>query len=212
MASFIVDNNWRARGLMDSLSFWVVSDIFEESRQGDTPFHGGFGLVNVQGLKKPSYHGYWFLSRLGDEVVAEGDSYAITRRRDGTLAILMWNYCHYRDDANDSRLLAAAKPQNIYNLFAVQPSREFQLNVAGVGQEVRLQITRFDRQHGSVYDAWADMGAPQHILPADLEVLRRRMELDVLVERISTPDGTLDWSAVVQPFGVTLLEISSVCR
>ena len=40
LASFIVDNNWRARGLMDSLSFWVVSDIFEEGRQGDTPFHG----------------------------------------------------------------------------------------------------------------------------------------------------------------------------
>jgi len=212
MASFIVDNNWRARGLMDSLSFWVVSDIFEESRQGDTPFHGGFGLVNVQGLKKPSYHGYWFLSRLGDEVVAEGDSYAVTRRRDGTLAILMWNYCHYRDDANDSRLLAAATPQNIYNLFAVQPSREFQLNVAGVGQEVRLQITRFDRQHGSVYDAWADMGAPQHILPADLEVLHRRMELDVAVERISTPADHLEWTTTVPPFGVTLLEISSVCR
>ena len=52
LASFIVDNNWRARGLMDSLSFWVVSDIFEESRQGDTPFHGGFGLVNIQGLEK----------------------------------------------------------------------------------------------------------------------------------------------------------------
>ena len=57
-------------------SFWVVSDIFEEGRQGDTPFHGGFGLVNIQGLKKASYHGYWFLSRLGEEVVAEGHSAA----------------------------------------------------------------------------------------------------------------------------------------
>ena len=161
------------------MSFWVVSDIFEEGRQGDTPFHGGFGLVNIQGLKKASYHGYWFLSRLGEEVVAEGnsaegDSYAVTRRSDGTLAVLMWNYCHYGDDANDSRLLAAAKPQEIYDLFAVQPPREFQLNVEGVGQAVRLQITRFDRQHGSVYDAWVAMGAPQHILPADLDVLRRQ--------------------------------------
>ena len=208
LASFIVDNNWRARGLMDSLSFWVVSDIFEEGRQGDTPFHGGFGLVNIQGLKKASYHGYWFLSRLGDEVLAEGDSYAVTRRGDGTLAILLWNYCHYRDDANDSRLLAAAKPHEIYDLFAVQPPREFQLKVDGVGQDVRLQITRFDRQHGSVYDAWAAMGAPQHILPADLEVLRRRMELDVAVERIATPDGSLEWATTVQPFGVTLLEIT----
>jgi xylan 1,4-beta-xylosidase len=205
-----VDNNWRARGLMDSLSFWVVSDIFEECCQGDTPFHGGFGLVNIQGLKKPSYHGYWFLSRLGNEALAEGDGYAVTRRTDGTIAILLWNYCHYRDDANDSRILAAAKPTEIYDLFTVKSPRQFQLKVDGVEKNIRLQITRFDRQHGSVYDAWVDMGAPQHILPADLEVLHRRMELATTVERIATPGGSLEWTTTVQPFGVTLLEISTV--
>jgi len=208
-AAFIVDNNWRARGLMDSLSFWVVSDIFEECRQGDTPFHGGFGLVNVQGLKKASYHGYWFLSQLGEEVLAEGDSYAVTRRRDGTLAILLWNYCHYRDDANDSRLLAAAEPGEIYELFNVQPPREFTLKVAGMGALARVQMTRFDREHGSAYDAWVDMGAPRHIRPDDLKVLRRRMELDVSVQRVATPANALEWTVAVQPFGVTLLEIRS---
>ena len=192
---------------MDSLSFWVVSDIFEESRVGDIPFHGGFGLVNVQGLKKPSYHGYWFLSRLGEEALAEGDGYAVTRRADGTIAILLWNYCHYRDDANDSRMLAAAKPTEIYNLFAVKLPREFQLRVDGVGDNTRIQVTRFDRQHGSVYDAWAAMGAPHHILPADLEVLRRKMELDVTAHRIATLGGSLEWATIVEPFGVTLVEI-----
>lgn len=205
--AFIVDNNWRARGLMDSLSFWVVSDIFEECRVGDTPFHGGFGLVNVQGLKKASYHGYWFLSRLGEEVLSEGDGYAVTRRADGTLAVLLWNYCHYRADANDSRLLAAAQPGEIYDLFDIQPTREFALHLDGVGSFVRVQTTRFDREHGSVYDAWVVMGAPLHILPADLDVLRRQMELDVSVQRVSTPENALEWSVTVQPFGVTLLEI-----
>jgi len=194
---------------MDSLSFWVVSDIFEEGRQGDTPFHGGFGLVNIQGLKKASYHGYWFLSRLGDEFLTEGDSYVVTRHSDGTLAILMWNYCHYRNDANDSRILSTAKPAEIYDLFDVQPSREFSLNIGGVGASVRLQTTCFDREHGSVYDAWVAMGAPRHILPADLEVLRNRMELDVSVKRVSTSGNTIEWTVTVPPFGVTLVEINS---
>ena len=145
---------------------------------------------------------------LGEEVLAEGDSYAVTRRSDGTLAVLLWNYCHYREDANDSRMLAAARPGEIYDLFAVKPPREFTLKVDGLGQKARLQVTRFDRQHGSVYDAWAEMGAPNHILPADLAVLRRRMELDLSVERIAAPGGSLEWSTTVQPFGVTLLEIT----
>jgi xylan 1,4-beta-xylosidase len=207
MASFIVENNWRACGLMDSLSFWVVSDIFEEGRQGDTPFHGGFGLVNVQGLKKASYHGYWFLARLGEEALADGDGYAITRRADGTVVALLWNYCHYRADANDSRRMAAAKPDEINDLFDVQPPREFTLALEGLGPQVRLEVTRFDRQHGSVYDAWAAMGAPNHILPADLAVLRRQAELETTVERHAAPNGRLDWSTTVQPFGVTLVEI-----
>ena len=56
------------------------------------------------------------------------------------------------------------------------------------------------------------MGAPRHILPVDLEVLRRRMELDVAVERIATPDGSLAWATTVQPFGVTLVEIRPMDR
>ena len=140
-------------------------------------------------------------------MLAEGDSYAVTRRRDGTLAVLLWNYCHYRDDANDGRRLAAAKLNEIYGLFDVQPSREFTLNLDGVGKSARLQTTRFDLEHGSVYDAWVEMGAPQHILPADLEVLRHRMELDISVLRVAATANTLKWTVTVQPFGVTLLEI-----
>ena len=97
----------------------------------------------------------------------------------------------------------------MFNLFDVQPSREFILHLDDVGASVRLQTTHFDREHGSVYDAWVAMGAPQHILPADLDVLRRRMELDVSVQRVATPANTLEWTVAIQPFGVTMLEIRS---
>jgi len=206
LTSFLVENNLRARGLMDSLSFWVVSDIFEESRQGDTPFHGGFGLVNIQGLKKPSYHGYWFLSRLGEEWIEGGDSFVVSRRRDGTMAVLLWNYCHYREDANDSRLMAGAKAREIYDLFALEPAKETTVRVK-TASTVRVQTTRFDRDHGSVYDAWVAMGAPSHILPADREALRRQAELSVTVQRIPAPGGRAEWTVPLEPFGVTLLEI-----
>jgi xylan 1,4-beta-xylosidase len=208
MAPFVVQNNWRARGLMSSLAFWTISDICEEIHLGDTPFHGGFGLINIQGLKKPSYHGYWFLSRLGSELLVEGDAYVVTRRRDGSLAILLWNYCHYRAETNDSRLFEQAKPEEIYDLFDIQPARDFSLIIQGIGKKVRIQSTRFDRDHGSIYDAWIAIGAPNHIRPTDLDVLRRQMELDVSVKRLAAPTGKLQLETIVQPFGVTLLEIS----
>ncbi len=203
MAPFIVRNNLVARDRVGSLSFWVVSDIFEEGRLGDGPFHGGFGLLNVQGLKKPSFHGYWFLSRLGPAELASGDSFVATRRGDGTLAIVLWNYCHYRDGAR-----LTPEVVDPYGLFEQGPQKRFQLSLTGLEGPLRVATTRFDRAHGSVYDAWAEMGRPAHLSREDVAALRTRAELAVTVERTAVgPDG-LRREVVVEPHGVVLVEVS----
>lgn len=205
MAPFVVRNNLAARDRVHSLSFWVVSDIFEERRLGDGPFHGGFGLFNVQGLKKPSFHGYWFLSRLGPVHLANGDSFAVTRREDGTLAILMWNYCHYRADA---RLTGPVSDP--YELFEAGEPKRFELNLSGVEGCSRVATTRFDRSHGSVYDAWAEMGKPANLARQDVNVLNARAQLATTVERTAARDGALRRELSVAPHGVVLVEVSSL--
>ena len=204
MAPFIIRNCWLGRGLTDSLSYWTVSDIFEENRLGDTPFHGGFGLVTSQGLKKPSYHGYQMLSRLGTTELASGDSYAATRRDDGSLAVVLWNYCHYRDSAHFTQ----QSKSDVYEQFEPGSGRRFELTVLGADGLVRVQTTRVDREHGSVYDAWLNMGAPGHLRPADVAALRRAAEPDVTVTRLPAPGGRIEWPVPVDPHGATLLEIS----
>ncbi|MAU09869.1 MAG: beta-xylosidase [Anaerolineaceae bacterium] len=210
LAPFLVQNNLAGRGHADSLSFWVVSDIFEESRQGDTPFHGGFGLVNVQGLKKPSYHGYWFLSRLGDELLELGDGYAVTRHSSGKISVVMWNYCHYTEEANDSRTIqnAVGTPE-LYGMFQDDPAKEFTVTLPGLEDGVRIETTVFDREHGSVLDAWFEMGSPNHILREDLEVLRQQMELETIVERLPAQSDPFTWTFTVQQHGVTLIDITA---
>jgi xylan 1,4-beta-xylosidase len=181
-----------------------VSDIFEENRLGDTPFHGGFGLVNTQGLKKPSYHAYQVLSRLGTTELASCDSQAVTRRDDGSLAVLLWNYRHYRDSAHFTQQAGT----DVYEQFEPGPAQRFELAISHLDDPVRVQATRVDREHGSVYDAWTDMGAPSHLRPGDLEALRRAAEPDVTVTRLPARDGRLDWPELVEPHGVTLVEIT----
>ncbi|MGA3221756.1 MAG: beta-xylosidase [Acidimicrobiales bacterium] len=217
MAPFIVRNNWAARGLADGLAFWALSDIFEENRLGDGPFHGGFGLVNAQSLKKAAYHGYWFLSRLGPRELASGERFAATVRDDGTLAILLWNYQHYRGGSSRSLLEYHRPPDEpdtgeVYGLFEPGTTEHFRLRVSGLDGTVRVTTTRLDREHGSVYDAWLAIGAPSHIRPADLEVLRARMEPEQRSECLTASGGRLEYSAAVEPHGVTLLEFSAGAR
>ncbi len=206
MAPFVIQNNLLARGKLESLSFWVISDIFEEDGQGDMPFHGGFGMINIQGLKKPSYHGYRFLSRLGEEELQCGDDYVVTRRKNGDLVVLLWNYVHYSEAGNDSRAFENAGGARVYGLFEEKSARDFRIDLPNQKAAYRVQITRFDRDHGSVFDRWVEMGSPSHLLPADRDALEEASHPSVRVFRLSPGESIPPLQ--VEPHGVTMLEIS----
>ena len=56
-----------ANGLVQGYSFWTFTDIFEENYFPGEPFQGGFGLLNLHGVAKPSYRAFELLHRLGTE-------------------------------------------------------------------------------------------------------------------------------------------------
>lgn len=45
--------------------YWAFTDIFKEGGPPELPFPGGFGLINLQGIRKPDYFSYKFLAQLG---------------------------------------------------------------------------------------------------------------------------------------------------
>src|SRR5207244_12389006 len=63
-AAFVVKSVMDVAGVVDAYSFWTFSDIFEENYFSSTPFHGGFGLLNVHGIAKPTYRAFQLLHRL----------------------------------------------------------------------------------------------------------------------------------------------------
>ena len=63
-AAFIVKTVLDSAHLMDGYMFWCCSDIYEEQFMLGTPFHGGFGLVNNEGIPKPNFWAFKLLSKL----------------------------------------------------------------------------------------------------------------------------------------------------
>jgi len=78
-ATYIAKVNLESTGLVNSLSYWTFTDVFEELGGGDTLFHGGFGLINYHGIVKPAFHAYRFLHALGDEILARVKGGIVTR-------------------------------------------------------------------------------------------------------------------------------------
>ncbi|WP_448702880.1 glycoside hydrolase [Mucilaginibacter sp. AW1-3] len=103
-AAYILDKIKKASGYVNSLSYWTFTDIFEENGPRFTPFHGGFGLLNYQDIKKPSYYAFKYLNQLGNIALKSNDSSAIAcKDARGNIQLLLWNFriTHPGDSVND---------------------------------------------------------------------------------------------------------------
>eukprot|EP00930_Biecheleria_cincta_P000834 TRINITY_DN102029_c0_g1_i1.p1 TRINITY_DN102029_c0_g1~~TRINITY_DN102029_c0_g1_i1.p1 ORF type:complete len:559 (-),score=74.99 TRINITY_DN102029_c0_g1_i1:216-1892(-) len=60
---------FRQIGLLDELdmfSWWTFSDVFEEGWMQSAPFHNGYGMMTLQGIRKPVWRAFEMLAGAGD--------------------------------------------------------------------------------------------------------------------------------------------------
>lgn len=156
-------------GDVDMFSYWAYTDIFEEPGVPMTPFHGGFGLLNIQSLPKPSYHAYTFLRRLGDQelVCEDTDTYACKDAEE--TQILFWNYVHPENqDAPNKDYFARPLPST--------KIEDANIVLEGLVANTEYIITRetIGYRSGDVYNAY---------LESNFTELPTREETKALIEK-----------------------------
>ena len=154
--AFIAKTNLESIGLVDSLSYWVFTDVFEERRAIDSIFHGGFGLINYQEIVKPAFHAYRMMNELGDELVQQSAGGVVTRKA-GKIVALAYNYPpEVKDSLPFSGSLAAAD-----KIDATGSARDFTLNLSHLPPNARFEVETLDHDHGDAVAAWEAMGKPE---------------------------------------------------
>ena len=172
-------------GLVDVMSYWDFSDVFEEQGVVKQPFYGGFGLVAAGGLPKPAFNIFKILHRLGDKRLALQDNSALaTKKADGSLALAVWNY---------SAPGSAGSP------------KEVTLNFQGLSSGVhRVTISRVDARHGSLLALYEKMGRPQFPTREQQKELRQAAQLPPAQTR-ELRDNKL--KIILPPFGLAVVEV-----
>jgi len=156
MGPWIADTIRQCDGLVDDLSYWSFSDVFEEQGVVKTPFYGGYGLVAVDGIPKPAFNAFKLLHNLGEERIKVGsDSVLVTRRKDGSLVLAVWNY---------SAPEQSGSPRTI----------TLRLNDMTAKQAL---ISRLDHDHGDFHSAYERMGSPRYPTQRQILELRQATEL-----------------------------------
>jgi xylan 1,4-beta-xylosidase len=166
-APYILSRLKRSESQIQSMSYWTFTDIFEENGPVPSPFHGGFGLLNFQGLRKPSFFAYQFLNRLrGDELVSNDADSWITKGEGGVQA-LFWNYTP-----------PVTKESNQVYFRRDVPSKDLggvRVSVAGLARgSYTLSVYRIGYAVNDVFTDYLKLGSPSTLTREQVRNLTQR--------------------------------------
>jgi xylan 1,4-beta-xylosidase len=169
MGPWLAETVRQCDGMVQDMSYWTFSDVFEEQGVVKTPFYGGFGLLAAGGIPKPAFNAFALLHQLGEErLPLEVEGSLLTRRKDGALVLALWNY---------APVGTTAKARSVVLKFTHPAASS-----AG--------LQRLDAQHGNVMLAYEAMGSPRYPTHRQLAELRRAGALAPPTQRPLTA-GTL---------------------
>ena len=136
-AAFVLTRVKQAFRSVDAMSYWTFSDIFEEGGPGPKPFHGGFGLLNETGLKKPAFFAFRCLNRLGGTLLSCGDRDTLCAKSETGVQVLFWDYTMPKQNTSNQEyfqndLPAAPAPDAEIRISGMAPG-QYRLELSGVG-------------------------------------------------------------------------------
>lgn len=203
-AAYIVKCCVDCIGLADSLSYWVFTDIFEEAGPGPEAFHGGFGLLTMHGIKKPSYHAYTFLNRLGCQLLNKGEDYIATKDDFGRMRCLFYHYPEEMEFA-----VPIAEYPNYTKAEEIQKvgsEKTLHLSFCGLAPGARITCKTLDSSHGSVTALWKAYGYPKNLTreqAAKFRAYSDNLDTDIF---FADENGWFDLDLTLEPWSIVSID------
>jgi len=185
MGPFLANTIRECDGLTEMMSYWTLSDVFEEQGVVKTPFYGGFGILAERGIPKPAFNDFALLHRLGEtRLDVNSDSTLVTRRKEGSLVIAAWNLFLPEE---------AGSPKSVTLRFkGLPPARS-------------ASVTIVDKEHGSPLPTYEKLGQPRSPTPSQVSALQKAAALPA-AQRLTITSGSL--TIELQPHALALIEVS----
>ncbi|HEU4834574.1 MAG TPA: glycosyl hydrolase [Pyrinomonadaceae bacterium] len=173
-AAFVASTIMEANGLVDAYSFWTFSDIFEEDYFPSKPFHGGFGLLTLHGIPKPSYRAFELLHQLGDrQSLVDGLHETVdcsVIQKESSVTLLLTNH---------------TTPGHSIE------TEELHIRLDNAPEPVEARVQRIDEDHANAKRLWREMGQPMDLSDKDVARLEKASQLVSEKQSLRYDDGSL---------------------
>ena len=205
-AAFVLNTLMKTQDVATSMSYWVFSDIFEEAGPPTEAFHGGFGLMNLQGLKKPTYLAYQFLNQLGPiELVNEDTESWICKNNTGDIQCLIYDFTMMKQgkEVNQTFFKKDLPPQN---------SEPLSVTIQHVPNGTyACRVYRVGYRSNDVYSLYRELGSPQNLSAPQVQMLAAMADGKPTSESIVTiKDGQFAWNETIRDNDIFFIDLRLV--
>ena len=194
-AAFVASTVMEANGLVDGYSFWTFSDIFEERNFPTVPFHGGFGLLNLQGVPKPTYRAFELLHQLGErQSLVDGLHETVdcnVIQRESSLSVLLTNH---------------TTPGHSIE------TEEIRVRIDNAAEPIGARIQRIDEDHANPKRLWMEMGQPLNLTSKQVAQLEDASQVVTEKQSFSYHAGSISFKTKTPSHAIALITLDFKSR
>jgi xylan 1,4-beta-xylosidase len=201
-AAFVLTRIKNAFHQVDAMSYWTFSDIFEECGPGPSPFHGGFGLCNIKGLKKPAFFAYKYLNMLGDMLLSCDDRRTLCARDDTGVQVLFWDYTMPVQNNMTNQ-------QYFVNDLPSEPAQDVTVHLEGLTPgSYLLELFGVGYRINDVYTLYHELGSPLDLSREQEAYLNNSCNGQPLIREYVKVDETFDFERKMHQNDVYILKLT----
>lgn len=195
-----------SQGLLQGMSYWTYTDLFEEPGPPSAPFQGGFGLLNPQGIRKPAFFAYKYLHALQGESLRSNDPQAMLSTQAGNVTAVIWDF-----EQPDQKVSNRSFYTKLIPARAAVPVQLQMIHLVP-NTTYRLQVHRAGYHANDAYSAYIEMGSPKELSAAQIahlnELTRDLPETDKVIR--SGPTGTIECAVPLNSNDIVLVTLKRI--
>jgi xylan 1,4-beta-xylosidase len=203
-APYILTKLKASQGLLQGMSYWTYTDLFEEPGPPTAAFQGGFGLLNPQGIRKPAFFAYKYLHALQGDSLATSDPQAMLAAKDGNLTAVIWDFEQPDQKVSNRPFYTRVVP--------ARPAAPVQLQVTHLvpSTAYSLEVHRTGYHTNDAYSAYIEMGSPKDLTTAQIAQLNKLTQDLPHTDQVmhSGPDGTIEITIPMNSNDIVLVNLN----